>query len=244
MQVLRACQRLLTQRVADDYKRQLFVAETEDWQEQLRALVDTMTSYGFNRTAIGTLAARDARVMLREPDWLAVQFEMLRAFFAPYGDSLVALLRVHKHMHGCLPAVVPGAERIPGSGSGSARHADLSCVHRAMLFGLDDVLGWTREGLTQHMRTLVAVGLFECEAEARQGCMLRPKLLQSCQARWYLVRKAAVLEAGGSMDDVLAASCDTGAGCTCPSGPHALATHAVRCSKHQLPTVVRHFGGC
>ena len=28
--------------------------------------------------------------------------------------------------------------------------------------------------------------------------------------RWYVVRKAAVLEAGGSMDDVLAACCDTG----------------------------------
>ena len=71
------------------------------------------------------------------------------------------------------------------------------------------VLEWTREGLTQHMRTLVAAGLFASDEEARRECMLRPKLLMSHKLRWYVERKAAVLEAGGSMDDVLAACCLT-----------------------------------
>ena len=57
------------------------------------------------------------------------------------------------------------------------------------------------------MRTLVAAGLFHSDAEAQSECMLRPKLLMSRQLRWYVERKAAVLEAGGSMDDVLAACC-------------------------------------
>ena len=56
---------------------------------------------------------------------------------------------------------------------------DLSSVHRAMLAGPSDVLAWTREGLKQHMRTLVAAGLFHSDAEARRECMLRPKLLDS-----------------------------------------------------------------
>ena len=59
------------------------------------------------------------------------------------------------------------------------------------------------------MRTLVAAGLFDSDAEARRECMLRPQLLMSRQLRWYILRKAAVLEAGGSMGDVLAACCLT-----------------------------------
>ena len=212
LQVLRGCHRLLTQTaVGADKKQQIFVAKTEPWQAHLRALVTTMAQYGFNPTAIGALAARDAGVVLRDPDRLAVQFEMLRAFFAPYGDALAVLPRMTKGVPGCLPAVVPEAMRTVDSGRKSGRHADVSCVHRAMLFAHSDVLSWTREGLTQHVRKLVAVGLFEGETEARQGCMLRPWLLQSRQARWYLERKAAVLEAGGSMDDALAACCATGA---------------------------------
>ena len=79
-----------------------------------------------------------------------------------------------------------------------------------MLAGPHHVLDWTREGLKQHMRTLVAAGLFHSDAEARRECMLRPRLLASHTLRWYVERKAAVLEAGGSMDDVLAACCIAG----------------------------------
>ena len=39
--------------------------------------------------------------------------------------------------------------------------------------------------------------------------MQRPQLLTGHALRWYVERKAAVLEAGGSMDDVLAACCLT-----------------------------------
>ena len=170
-----------------------------------------MAPHGFTAAALGVLAARDVRVLLRELDWLAVQFEMLRAFFAPHGDALTALPKGSKITRACLPAVVAGAEHGADPGSGAARHAALSCVHRVMLSGPDQVLKWTRHGLAQHMRTLVAAGLFDDATEARRACMLRPKLLMSFKLQWYLKRKAAVLVAGGSMSTVLDVCCLGGA---------------------------------
>ena len=64
---------------------------------------------------------------------------------------------------------------------------------------------WTREGLEEHMRTLVAAGLFATKAAALRACLLRNRLLASYKLEWYLERRVAVLEAGGTADDVLTA---------------------------------------
>ena len=119
---------------------------------------------------------------------------------------------------------------------------DLSSVHRAMLAGPDDVLEWTREGLKQHMRTLVAAGLFHSDAEARRECMLQPRLLKSRTLRWYLERKAAVLEAGGSMDDVLAACCHSGSLQAAYPCLLTVAVVKVCCCKARPACAVSHLG--
>ena len=55
------------------------------------------------------------------------------------------------------------------------------------------------------MRTLVAAGLCASDADARRQCMSRFTLTISRTLEWYLERKAAVLEAGGTLGDVRAA---------------------------------------
>ena len=212
LQVLRAINRLLGYPDRNsEFQRLIFCENPQLFHERLLAHIDTMAPHGFTAAALGVLAARDVRVLLREPDWLAVQFEMLRAFFAPYGDALIAVPPRSTITRACLPAVVAGVKRGADPGSGVARHAALSCVHRVMLSGPDDVLVWTRDGLRQHMRTLVATGLFDVAAEARRECMLRPQLLRGHQLQWHLERKAAVLLAGGSMSDALEVCCHGGA---------------------------------
>ena len=212
LQVLRAFNTLLcNQELEHDCQQMLFCAQQQRFRELLSAHVTTMARHGFTATAVGVLASRDARVILRDPDWLAVQFEMLRAFFAPYGDAPAVVPRMSKDLKRCLPAVVPSSSSALAPSAGPAEHSKLSCVHRAMLAGPDSVLSITRLGLKQHMRTLVVAGLFANESEARQECMAHPKLLACLSLRWHLERKAAVLEAGGSKGDVLAACCDMGA---------------------------------
>ena len=208
MQVLRAFKRLLCKADANDsMQRELFCAQPDRFLGRLSMHVTTMAPRGFTAAALGVLAARDARVLFRDPDWLAVQFELLRAFFAPYSDAPATVNKMTRGLQASLPAVMPHAKQTLDQRFAASQPVDLSSVHRAMLAGPSDVLGWTREGLKHHMRTLVAAGLFHSDAEARRECMLRPKLLASSQLRWYVERKAAVLEAGGSMDDVLAACC-------------------------------------
>ena len=210
VQVLRACRRLLCSTSGNgSMQRDLFCASPRHFLERMKTHVTTMAPRGFTAAALGVLAARDARVLFRDPDWLAVHFEMLRAFFAPYSDAPAAVRMMTRGLQASLPAVMPCAKQALDKRSAPRQQIDLSCVHRAMLAAPDDVLRWTREGLKQHMRTLVAAGLFHSDAEARRECMLRPKLLESHLLRWYVERKAAVLEAGGSMDDVLAACCLT-----------------------------------
>ena len=138
-----------------------------------------------------------------------MQFEMLRAFFAPYSDVPATVRMMTRGLQASLPAVMPRAEQTLDRRCAAGQPVDLSSVHRAMLAGPSHVLGWTREGLKQHIRMLVAAGLFYSDAETRRECMLRPKLLESHLMRWHVERKAAVLEAGGSMDNVLAACCLT-----------------------------------
>ena len=210
LQVLRAFNRLLCHaKTNDSMQRELFCTQPDRFLERLNLLVTTMAPRGFTAAALGVLAARDAKLLFRDPDWLAVQFEMLRAFFAPYSDAPAAVRMMTRGLQASLPAVMPRAKQTLDKRFAAGQQMDLSCVHRAMLAGPHHVLGWTREGLKQHMRTLVAAGLFNSDAEARRECMLRPQLLMSRQLRWYILRKAAVLEAGGSMGDVLAACCLT-----------------------------------
>ena len=137
-----------------DFQRELFCAQPQRFRRHVRAHVAAMAPHGFTATAVGVLTARDARLLLRDPDWLSVQFEMLRAFFVPYGDAPATVARMTKGLQASLPAVVPDANQPQIKSSGPRHHADLSCVHRAMLAGPTDVLLWTREGLKQHMRTL------------------------------------------------------------------------------------------
>ena len=74
-----------------------------------------------------------------------------------------------------------------------------------MLAGRTDVLRYTREGLKAHMRTLVAAGILTTEADARRACLLQLSLFVAHKLDWYLARRAAVLEFGGSAEDVLTA---------------------------------------
>ena len=189
----------------DDLMRKLFCADPRLFRTHLQAHVKTMAPHGFLPAALGALAARDFRLLLREPDWLAVQFEMLRTFFAPHGDAPAVIMRMTKSLRACLPAMVQHGPL--DTKPVTARKNAMSCLHKAFLAGPTHVLSWTRQGLKQHLRMLVAIGLFDDAAHARQGCMLRPELLKSRQLSWFLRRKAAVLTAGGSMDDVLAACC-------------------------------------
>ena len=211
MQVLRAFNRPLRKPDANDsMQRKLFCAQPDRFLDHINMLVTTMAPRGFTAAALGVLAARDVCVLFRDPDWLAVQFEMLRAFFAPYSDAPATVRMMTRGLQASLPAVMPRAEQTFDRRCAAGQPVDLSSVHRAMLAGPSLVLEWTREGLKQHMCTLVAAGLFHSDAEARRECMSRPRLLESHLLRWYVERKAAVLEAGGSMDDVLAACCLSG----------------------------------
>ena len=180
-----------------------------------------MAPRGFTAAALGVLAARDARVLFRDPDWLAVQFEMLRAFFAPYSDAPATVTRMTRGLQASLPAVMPRAKQTLDKRFAAGQQIDLSSVHRAMLAGPDNVLGWTREGLKQHMRTLVAAGLFQAMRRRGATCMQRPKLLAEppvavvCRAqggsagggRQHGRRAHSVLRQVGSLEAAFRACC-------------------------------------
>ena len=51
----------------------------------------------------------------------------------------------------------------------------------------------------------MASGLFATDADARRACMRKPYFLKFRSLQWHLRRKAAVLEAGGSLADCRAA---------------------------------------
>ena len=177
---------------------------------QLRKHVATMAPLGFNEHALGVLAARAPYAILGSTDALAAQFAMLRKVFQPWSDELVQDLSRTDITRECLPAVArdaPPPARTTLAAASERGHCSL--VHKAMLAGPAEVLCWTREGLEAHMRTLVAVGLFTTGADVRHECTLQLSLLRSRKLEWYLARKAAVRELGGSAEDVLAACCQT-----------------------------------
>ena len=173
---------------------------------QLRAHVATMAPFGFNAHALGVLAARHPYLVLGSPDAMAAQYAMLREVFQPWSDELAQDLSRTAITRECLPAVARDAPPpTPSTLAAASKRGLCSLVHKAMLAGHTDLLRWTRDGLEAHSRRLVAAGLFESKEDARRECLLRSKLLASRKLEWYLERRVAVLEAGGTADDVLAA---------------------------------------
>ena len=188
----------------------MITSEPVAFRNQLRAHVATMAPIGFNEHALGVLAARKPYTILGSPEALAAQYTMLRDVFQPWSDELAQDLGRTDITQECLPAVARDASPpAPTALLVASKRGPCSLVHKAMLAGPVPVLQWTREGLEEHVRTLVAAGLFATEAAALRACLLRNKLLASHKLEWYLERRVAVLEAGGTADDVLAACTQT-----------------------------------
>ena len=114
----------------DSMQRELFCDSLDRFLERLNLLVTTMAPRGFTAAALGVLAARDARVLFRDPDWLAVQFEMLRAFFAPYSDAPATVTRMTRGLQASLPA------------------DDTRCRSRRLTSALHRVSRWTSRACT------------------------------------------------------------------------------------------------
>ena len=186
----------------------MLIAKPATFRLRLRKHVATMAPLGFNVRALGLLAEREPYLVLGSTDALAARFVMLRDAFQPWSDELAQDLSRTNITGECLPAVARNAPPPTlATLAAASERGRCSLVHKAMLAGPTSVLGWTREGLQAHMRTLVAVGLFVNEADAWRGCLLQLSLLVSRKLEWYLARRAAVLEVGGSAEDVLAACC-------------------------------------
>lgn len=173
------------------------------FRASLDAHVAAMAPHGFNAHALGVLAVRNLRAILGSPEALAAQFVMLRGFFHPTSDELAAVLVESAITQACLPAAPPDLlarlpPRLPTDPS------PLTRLHKAVLTGAVNVLVWSRDGLERHMQKLAAAGLCADAAVARRDCMRSPGLLRPHTLEWFLVRKAAVLEARGTPADARA----------------------------------------
>lgn len=210
MQIACSCKRYMA-RYPTRPGSQLVLCSTDPiaFRDNLRAHVATMAPLGFNAYALGLLAARDIALFVGSPQALAAHFVMLRSFFYPWGDELADDVRLTNITSLCLPAVAQNAIRAAHEISTSTGIAQISRLHKAMLAGPHATLTFTRESLERHTRTLTVAGLCASTMDAKRECMLRLKLLFSRKLEWYLWRKAAVLEAGGSLADVRAACCRT-----------------------------------
>ena len=186
------------------------LADHASLRKHLCGHVVAMAPLGFSAHALGRVAERHLEVILGTPDALVNKFKWLRRFFAPWGDELVDDLRRTTIPPACLPAVVQDGLLVVSESDATLAVGCISRLHKAALAGPFVFWAWTKEGLAQHMRTLVAAGLFTTEADARQGCMSRNMLLAACKVEWYVWRKAAVLEAGGTMEHVHLACCRNG----------------------------------
>ena len=188
----------------------MITSEPVAFRIQLHAHVATMAPLGFNEHALGVLAARKPYTILGSPEALAAQYTMLREVFQPWSDELAQNLGRTDITQECLPAVARDASPpAPTALLVVAKRGPCSLVHKAMLAGPVSMLQWTQEGLEEHVRKLVAAGLFATEAAALLACLLRNRFLESHKLEWYLERRVAVLEAGGTADDVLAACTQT-----------------------------------
>ena len=173
--------------------------------------VAAMAPLGFNSHALGVLAVRRFSLFLGTPQALAAQYTMLRSFFQPYSDELANSVLRTVITPACLPAVAPDSDaaRAMRQYGPTRGKAPISQLHKAVLSGPRLLLCCLPERLPQHMRTLVAAGLYATEAEAARACMQLTSLLLPRKLEWYLEHKAAVLEFGGTLDDVRTACCST-----------------------------------
>ena len=185
----------------------LCIADPETFRANLLAHVDDVAQLGFNAHALGLLASRHLPTVMGTPQALADRFVMLRALFHPCGDELIDAdgLRRTNITAECLPAV------IRATGSVTAESASISRLHKAMLAGPSLLLSCTPAltSIKKAVRALVAARLFATEDAARRGCMLHNDLINNHTPEWLMERKAAVLEAGGNMDDVRLACSQT-----------------------------------
>ena len=183
---------------------------------KLRAHVEAMAPLGFNAHALGVLAARSLHLLLGSPHDLAARYVMLRKAFAPWGDELADSVERTKISITCLPAVATGIGDGNALSIEATQHsapsgpASISCLHKAILSGPVELMRFSADGLDVQMRRLVAAGLCASDADARRQCMSHFTLMISRTLEWYLERKAAVLEAGGTLGDVHAACSQRG----------------------------------
>ena len=168
-----------------------------------------MAPHGFNAYALGVLATRSLSLVLNPPQ--ALRFVLLRKIFWPWGDEHATDLRLMRIPSGCLPAdALDAVQDAADDRFATSDHLAISNLHKVMLCGPPEVFWYTQGGMKRHLRTLVAAGLCASSADARRWCMLQSALLNAHVLSWYLERKAAVLEAGGTLDDARTACCRNG----------------------------------
>ena len=191
---------------------QLALCSTDptSFRTNVRAHIVTMAPHGFNAHALGVLASRAISLFLRSPQDLQKRFVMLREVFSPCGDELADDIDKMEITRECLPAVALGADDVTGDYRATSDRLAISRLHKVMLSGPGVVLHYTLPGLERSLDTLVAAGLCATGADARRQCMSQSALISAYSLSWYLERKAAVLEAGGTMSDVRAACCRSG----------------------------------
>ena len=190
MQIVRGVKRL----IGKDQKNpglQLAVCSTDPtaFRANVRAHVATMAPHGFNAHALGVLAARVISLFLQSPQDLEKRFVMLREVFSPWGDELADDISRTGLTSECLPAVALGAADVTGDCTATPDHLAISRLHKLMLAGHSHALEYTREGLKESMRTLVAAGLCATGADARRQCMSQSALIAAYSLSWYLERK-------------------------------------------------------
>ena len=216
MQIASAVKGLIV-RYQEGPGRQLVLCSTDPtaFRAKLQAHIDTMEPLGFNAHALGVMAARNLHLFLGCPQVLAARYVMLRKAFALWGDELADSINRTKIPNTCLPAVAisiaDGNARSIKTTQRSATSgpATISCLHKAMLAGPVSLMCFASDGLDIQMRRLVA-GLCASDSDARRQCMLQTKLVNRRTLEWYLERKAAVLEASGTLEGARAACCQNG----------------------------------
>ena len=176
------------------------------WRAQLRELIANMAPLGFNAHALGLMAMHNLHLFLAAPQALAAHVAMLRDVFGPCADELADDIRHTDITPACLPAVAHDVTTTPKS---HQTNRSISCLHKACLAGPKHAMRWSRWQLEQHLHNLVAAGLFVDGASARRACMQDIRFLHSHSLLWLLERKAAVLAAGGTADDVRSVCCAT-----------------------------------
>ena len=187
----------------------LCIVDPATFRFRVRAHVATMAPLGFNAHALGLLAVRDVSLLTGTTAALAAQYAMLRGFFQPWSDELVTDLHGRS---GITPACLPAAphDLLATLPSAALEAAPITRLHAAMLSGqARELLHITHRGLQQHVSTLVRAGVFDDDGEARRACMHHREHLLSRSLKCLVERKAAVLEAGGTIEDArLACRCN------------------------------------